>query len=575
MGGALLPLSHGIVYLAGLESSRHSESACCSEDPPDFAAARRDGWGAALDLVHAVTLSSKAKPPRLWLVTRGAHAAGGASPLALAQSPIWGLGRVIAAEHPELECTRIDLDPKHHGDEADQLAEELWSGQSEDQVAFRGGERLVARMRRLDYVEPGSLEVPRGRPYRLEITSRGQLDNVALQPAQRQAPGPGQVEIEVRATGLNFRDVLNVLNLYPGDPGPLGGECAGEIVAVGSGVERFRPGDAVFGLAPASFASYVTTLAEFVAPKPQHLSFEEAATIPICFLTVHHALRKLGRMQPGERVLIHAASGGVGLAAIQIARLVGAEIFATAGSPRKRDYLRSLGIQHVMDSRTLDFADEIRESTGGEGVDLVLNSLTGESIAASLSVLRQGGRFLELGKTDLWDQPRVDAFRPGVKFFAIALDHMMAQEPEAVGSLLDEVQPLLADETLQPLPLRTFPIPRVVDALRHMARAEHIGKVVIQAAATRAPSQCRGAQPGEPANSALTLREDATYMITRRAGRAGAEAGQVARRSRGASPGPAGSLGSFRSGPHGARRPEPARRANFSAEVRHRQPLGG
>ena len=297
--------------------------------------------------------------------------------------------------------------------------------------------------------------------------------------------------------------MLNVLNLYPGDPGPLGGECAGEIVAVGPGVERFQPGDAVYGLAPASFASYVTTRTEFVAPKPQHLSFEEAATIPICFLTVQHALRKLGRMQPGERVLIHAASGGVGLAAIQLARLVGAEIFATAGSPRKRDYLRSLGIQHVMDSRTLDFADQIRKATGGEGVDLVLNSLTGESIAASLSVLRQGGRFLELGKTDLWDQPRVDAFRAGVKFFAIALDHMMAREPEAVGSLLEEVQPLLADKTLQPLPLRTFPIPRVVDALRHMARAEHIGKVVIQAATER-----------EPAKSALTLREDASYLIT-------------------------------------------------------------
>ena len=136
-----------------------------------------------------------------------------------------------------------------------------------------------------------------------------------------------------------------------------------------------------------------------------------------------------------------------------------------------------------MDSRTLDFAEQIRQATGGEGIDLVLNSLTGETIAASLSVLRQGGRFLELGKTDLWDQPRVDAFRPGVTFFAIALDHMMAQEPQTVGSLLGEVLPQFAAKTLQPLPLRAFPMPRVVDALRHMARAEHIGKVVIQAAA--------------------------------------------------------------------------------------------
>ena len=484
-----------IVCLSGLDSGVDGE--------PDFAAARRDGWGAALDLVHALTLAGNPKPPRLWLVTRGACAAGAVSPLALAQSPVWGLGRVIAAEYPELACTRIDLDPADLRDQADQLVEEIWAGQSEDQVAFRGGERLVARLRRLGHADSGSLQVPRGSPYRLEITSRGQLDHVALLPSRRQSPGPGQVEIKVRATGLNFRDVLNVLDLYPGDPGPLGGECAGEIVAVGPGVERFKPGDAVVGLAPASFASYVTTRDEFVAPKPEHLSFEEAATIPICFLTVQHALRRLGKVQPGERVLIHAASGGVGLAAIQIARQIGAEIFATAGSPRKRDYLRSLGIQHVMDSRTLDFADQVREATGGEGIDVVLNSLTGETIAASLSVLRQGGRFLELGKTDLWDQARVDAFRPGATFFSIALDRMMAQEPQVVGSLLCEVLSQFVDKKLQPLPLRTFPMPRVVDALRHMARAEHVGKVVIQAAA----------ESGQ-AEKTLVLREDATYLIT-------------------------------------------------------------
>ena len=159
---------------------------------PDFAAARRDGWGAALDLVHALTTSGKAKPPRLWLVTRGAHAAGEASPLALAQSPIWGLGRVIAAEHPELGCTRIDLDPAVAATRPTNWRKRSGRDNHEDQVAYRGGERLVARLRRLDHVEAGSLQVPRGRPYRLEITSRGQLDNVALQPANRQARDPAR-----------------------------------------------------------------------------------------------------------------------------------------------------------------------------------------------------------------------------------------------------------------------------------------------------------------------------------------------------------------------------------------------
>jgi acyl transferase domain-containing protein len=487
----------GVVYLSGVEADQR-------QDAPDFASARQHGWGGVLDVVHVLVESTAAEPPRLWLVTRGAQAVGDHPlPLSLAQSPVWGLGRVIAAEHPTLACTRVDLDPETPVDACDQLAEELCWGQSEDQVVFRDGHRHVARLRHHRHGSGGGLRVPVGQPYRLEITSRGQLDNVALRPAPRRQPDPGQVEIRVHATGLNFRDVLNVLDLYPGDPGPLGGECAGEIAAVGPGVERFKPGDQVVALAPASFANYVVTLAEFVAPKPAHLSFEEAATIPICFLTAHLALRRLGKLQPGERVLIHAASGGVGLAAIQIARQIGAEIFATAGNPRKRDYLKSLGIEHVLDSRSLDFADHIMQATGGEGVDLVVNSLTGEAIKAGLSVSRPGGRFMELGKTDLWDQKRVNEFRPGVSFFAIALDHMMARESETVGQLMREVLPQFAEKQLEPLPLRAYRIEHTVDALRHMARAEQIGKVVIQAS-----------PPHEIADRELVLHKDGTYLIT-------------------------------------------------------------
>ena len=487
----------GVVYLSGLDADGRQAA-------PDFAAARQCGWGGALDVVRALAESSDAEPPRLWLVTRGAQTVDDSPrPLCLAQSPIWGMGRVIASEHPALRCTRIDLDPEDRRDAADQLVEELWSGQGEDQIAYRDGRRRVVRLRRLKHSEADVLETPNGHPYQLEITTRGQLDNVALRPLQRRRPGPGQVEIRVRATGLNFRDVLNVMDLYPGDPGPLGGECAGEITAIGEGVEHLRPGDQVVAFAPASFASYAVTLAEFVAPKPKHLTFDEAATIPICFATAQHALRRLANVQPGERVLIHAASGGVGLAAIQIARQIGAEIFATAGSPRKRDYLKSLGIEHVMDSRLLDFAPQIMKATGGEGVDAVVNSLTGDSIAASLSVLRPGGRFLELGKTDLWDQCRVNEFKPGIRFYPIALDGMMARQPESVRELLGEVLPQFIDKKLEPLPLRAFRIQQTIHALRHMARAEHIGKVVIQAALR-----------SNAVDHGLVLREEGTYMVT-------------------------------------------------------------
>jgi acyl transferase domain-containing protein/NADPH:quinone reductase-like Zn-dependent oxidoreductase/NAD(P)-dependent dehydrogenase (short-subunit alcohol dehydrogenase family)/acyl carrier protein len=491
------PGRRGVAYLSSLEVDGRQEA-------PDFAAARERGWGGVLDVLHVLAESGGAEPPRLWLITCGAQAVGSRPlPLSLAQSALWGLGRVIASEHPALACTRIDLDPEDRHDAADQLIEELLWGQGEDQIAYRGAQRWVARLRRVGHNETDTLETLDGQPYRLEITSRGQLDNVVLAPVARQSPGPGQVQIRVRATGLNFRDVLNLLDLYPGDPGPLGGECAGEIAAVGAGVERFKPGDRVVALAPASFATYALTLAEFVAPIPAHLNFEEAATIPICFATAQLALVRLAHLKRGERVLIHAAAGGVGLAAIQVARAIGAEIFATAGSPRKREYLKSLGIEHVMDSRSLAFAEQIMKQTGGEGIDVVLNSLTGDAIAASLSVLRAGGRFLELGKTDLWDQCRVDELRPGVTFHAMALDQMMAEQPASVGRLLGEVLPQFAEKKLDALPLRAFRLERTVDALRHMARAEHIGKVVIRAAAH-----------GDSTDRGVSFREDATYLIT-------------------------------------------------------------
>jgi NADPH:quinone reductase-like Zn-dependent oxidoreductase/acyl carrier protein len=488
----------GIVYLSALDVD-----GLTGDTAPDFDAARDSGWGGALDVLQAIVETHTKRPPRLWLVTRGAQPVGETDHgLALAQSPLWGLGRVIASEHPELACTRIDLDYHPRAEEVDQLADEICRADREDQIAFREGRRWISRLHPAQDKKGGELKVPHGQPYRLEIIARGQLDQVELRPIPRLSLEPGQVEIEVRATGLNFRDVLNLLNLYPGDPGPLGGECAGEVVTVGAGVEHVKPGDPVVALAPASFASHVITLDKFVMMKPAGLSFQEAATIPIAFLSAYFGLCRLGRMSTQDRVLIHAASGGVGLAAIQLAQQAGAEIFATAGSPRKREYLKSLGIRHVMDSRSVDFAEQIRKVTKGEGVDLVLNSLTGETIASSLSVLRYGGRFLELGKTDLWDQTRVDELRPGVVFHAIALDQMMAEQAETIHELMQEVMSQFANGRLEPLPLRTFSIRRMVNGLRHMARAEHIGKVVIEA------------EDVEEKNRIFRLREEGAYLVT-------------------------------------------------------------
>jgi NADPH:quinone reductase-like Zn-dependent oxidoreductase/acyl carrier protein len=290
----------------------------------------------------------------------------------------------------------------------------------------------------------------------------------------------GEVEIEVGATGLNFKEVLGALGLIPVPTDfifKFGLECAGTITALGEGVEGFEIGDEVIAFGSSCFSQFITTSANLVAPKPKHLSLEEAATIPIAFATAYYSLIKMGRLCQGESVLIHSAGGGVGMAAVQIAQWVGAEIFATAGRPEKREFLRSLGIEHVMDSRSLDFADEVIKCTNGRGVDVVLNSLGAEFIPKSLSVLARYGRFLEIGLRDILnDSPLgLRPFEKRLSFFAIQV------EPEApnFSSMWQEVVQHFKEGNFSPLPHRVFPITEVASAFEYMAQAKHIGKVVV------------------------------------------------------------------------------------------------
>ena len=316
-------------------------------------------------------------------------------------------------------------------------------------------------------------------PQRLEITERGSFDNLKLVPMTRREPDRGEVEIRVLASGLNFRDVLNTLDLYPGDAGRLGNECVGKIIAIGDGVEGLKVGDEVVAVASDCFATYVTTGADFVLPKPACLSMEEAVTIPITFLTAHYALNHLAAMSEKDRVLIHSGAGGVGMAAVQLAQRVGAEVFATAGSMEKRAFLSSLGVQHVMDSRSLAFADEVMQATNGKGIDIVLNSLTGDAIPKSLGVLRPGGRFLEIGKSGIWDGGEVSRVRPDIAYHIIFLGQTLQDDPKLSRVLFSSLLEDFARGDLKPLPLRAFKLENSGDAFRHMARAKHIGKVVI------------------------------------------------------------------------------------------------
>ncbi len=480
--------------------------------------------GSTLNLVQVLAQMNWPNPPRLWLLTRGAHAVGDESIMTHftqsisykssehaqnnsplkgeirgapsfdamnmpVQASLWGLANVISLEHPALQCSRIDLDPKTleaHRREASCLLDEMRANTRENQIALRSGERFVARVMPVAAAsnrqpttgnERTAASIPQ--PVKLEIRQHGVLENLKLVPQKRRAPERGEVEVRVHATGLNFRDVLNALGMYPGDPGPLGNECIGKIVALGEEVNDLNIGEEVMVLAADTFASYVTTDARFVLPMPGHLSVEEAATLPITFLTAHYALNHLAQLKKGERVLIHAAAGGVGLAAIQLAQRAGAEIFATAGSAEKHDYLRALGVKNIFSSRTLDFADEIVQLTNGEGLDIVLNSLAGEFIPKSLSLLRANGRFLEIGKTDVWNEERVKTLKPEIAYHVIYLGQIIHEHPGLIRTLFEELSHAFERGELQPLPFKPFPLEDAVHAYRYMAQAKHIGKVVL------------------------------------------------------------------------------------------------
>ncbi len=460
--------------------------------------------GGILELTQRLVQRAAGHPPKLWVVTRGAQpVVPTQESMSLAEAPVWGLARSLAEEHPEFRCVRIDLDPSGVADDATLLLDEIQGPGEEDQVAFRGADRFALRLNQ------GAPKQDTGTPLRVDIQSRGTLDNLRIEPAQRRSPGPGQIEIEAVAAGLVFRDVLNALGLYPGDPGALGGECGGRIAAIGAGVTGFRLGDEVVAMASGAHDGFVLADARLTVRKPPRCTLEESLTLLSTFLTASHALVELAGIRGGDRVLIHAAAGGVGLAAVQIAQRAGAEIFATAGSERKRAHLRSLGVSHVYDSRSLDFARAILADTGGRGVDIVLNSLSGDFVAASFSALAPGGRFIELGKRGIWTGEQVRQSGKDIAYHVVDLGETALRDPERVGRMLTSIMERTERGEFAPLPFRVFPFRDALRAYRYMAQARHIGKILLRQN-TRQPA----------------IRPDATYLI---AGGLGALGLEVAR----------------------------------------------
>ncbi|XRQ16898.1 SDR family NAD(P)-dependent oxidoreductase [Actinomadura welshii] len=406
----------------------------------------------ALGLVQEWLADERRADSRLVFVTRGAMT--GAD---VAAAAVWGLVRSAESEHPG-RFMLVDLDE----DGSLPLREILALG--EPQVRVSGGELLVARMARLTSLVP-----PAGAPWRLDTGAKGSLDHLQLVPTPEEELGEGRIRIEVRAAGLNFRDVLNALGMYPGEAGPLGSEAAGVVTQVGPGVSDLRPGDRVMGMVAGGFGTAATTDARMVTRVPEEWGWEQAASVPLVFLTAYYALKDLAGLREGESILIHAGAGGVGMAAIQLARHLGAEVFATASEP-KWDVLRGLGVpeDHIASSRDLEFEEKFRRVTGGRGVDVVLNALAGEFVDASQRLLAEGGRFLEMGKTDIREA------QPGYRAFDLG-----EAGADRIGRMLTDLVGLFADGRLSPLPVKAWDVRRAREAFRFMSRARHIGKIVL------------------------------------------------------------------------------------------------
>ena len=448
-------------------------SACSGGDGP-VPAGTRAAVDNVLGLVQAWVADDRFASSRLVVVSRGAVAAlAGEAVSDLAGAAVWGLVASAQAEHPG-QVVLADTDAGL--DERVLALIAAAAGDGEPRLAIRKGQALVPRLARAR--QQDVLAVPPGRGWRLEAAERGTLEALALASTGDvgDALETGQVRVDVRAAGVNFLDVFVALGLDPGQGRGLGAEGAGVVTATGPGVDGLAVGDAVMGIMPGAFGPVAVTDHRLLVNIPDGWSFAQAATVPVAFATAYYALVDLAGLRAGESVLIHAAAGGVGMAAVQIARYLGAEVYATA-SPGKWDVLAAAGLEaeRIASSRDLGFEQAFRGATGGRGVDVVLDCLRGEFVDASLRLLATEGRFVEMGKTDI-RAPHQVAADYGVSYQAFDL---MDAGPERIGQILAELSALFGSAVLSALPRTVFDVRQARAALRWMSQAGHTGKIVL------------------------------------------------------------------------------------------------
>ncbi|WP_176611272.1 type I polyketide synthase [Actinomadura sp. WMMB 499] len=456
--GAAFPGAHDLAVLA----------------PPgdDTPAAARAAAAEALRFLQEHLAADPGGTGRLTIVTRAAVATGPGDALTgLAHSAAWGLVRSAQAEHPG-RFTLLDLDDAPASARAVPAA----LATDEPQLAVRQGTALAPRLARTAD-DATLLAEPTDGAWRLAAAGTGTLEDLTLAADPATAgPAPGEVQVRLRAGGVNFRDVVVALGMID-DPRPIGGEGAGVVTAVGSAVTDLAPGDRVMGLFTTGTGPVTTADRRLVARVPDGWTFAEAASVPSVFLTAYFGLVDIAEARRGERLLVHAAAGGVGSAALQLARHLGLEVYATAG-PGKHETLRAAGLpdERIASSRTLDFADAFLAAGDGQGVDIVLNALAHEFVDASLRLLPRGGRFLEMGKTDRRDPGDVAALHPGVRYRAFDLEEA---GPDRIQRMLTELLALFERGVLRPIPLAAWDVRRAPDAFRHLSQGRNVGKVVL------------------------------------------------------------------------------------------------
>lgn len=504
----------GIVYAWGLDAPGNDNI------NPDVIVKCEENSVMLMNIMRKLNNSNFKNNPDIWILSSGTQVvAGHPETINLNQTGLRGVSRVVVNEFPLYKTSMVDFSTPVQDSEIDVFVDEIFAGDRADEIAFRGKRRYINKLERISkesIAQRAKQTVPAyGSNYVSSITEYGVLDNLVLRQNERRDPSNNEVEVQIKASALNFRDIMIAMGLLSTaavDGGLFGKtfglECAGVVTKVGKDVKNVKVGDEVMATAPNCLAGFAYPLGVHCVKKPKHIDWNEAASLPVVYTTAYFSLIHHCRLEKGEKVLIHAAAGGVGIAAIHIAKAVGAEIYATVSSADKRAYIESIGVkpENIMSSRTLDFADEIMEKTNGYGVDVVLNSLSGEPIYKSVRCLAAYGRFIEIGKTDIYRNSKLglQPFGNNLTYFGVDVDRLFKQKEIFGGRLFQESIDYFVENKFPAHPVKVFPIAKLADAFQYMAGARHIGKIIVAM-----EGEVQVAPPAK-----IQFKENGTYIVT-------------------------------------------------------------